>query len=91
MKALLHATKGATGIVLADARFPNEASFVKSVGGVVLGVDRGIYRDPNTDYSHASEMHAPELLNQCDHVIPNLGTLEELHYNTVKAIECLGL
>lgn len=86
-KALEAATSGVPGVVIADIRFPNEADYVHSLGGIMLGVDRGAFRDPETDYTHASEKHIPEILKkQCNDVLKNLGTLADLAEEIDRAI-----
>lgn len=61
---------GFQAVFVPDIRFPNEFDFIKeTLGGIVIGVDRGGYRRPNTDYGHESEVHVPKLLSKADHVI----------------------
>jgi hypothetical protein len=64
---------GARVIVITDCRFPNEARFVRSIGGIVTGIKRkgGIVD------GHASERPLPRHL--LDYTIHNNGTVEDLH------------
>jgi hypothetical protein len=90
VKALTAATEGAPGVVQADVRFPNEAEYIKKVGGTLIGVDRGSFRDPDTDYEHESEIHIPDLLKKSDYMISNLGDFEDFHLNIEAAFRELG-
>jgi hypothetical protein len=58
-------------VVITDVRFPNEAAFVRSVGGRVIRIERLGNRPVN---QHASE----KLDFRVDMVIPNNGTIEDL-------------
>lgn len=64
------------GMLLADIRYANEVAWVKRNGGLVIFVTR-----ENRDYV-ANESHPAEQgldLSLADVVIPNNGTIEELH------------
>jgi len=91
VKALACAVAGKPGVVLADVRFHNEADYVHLCGGVLIGVDRGDFRDPDTDYSHASERHIPEILAKADYTIDNTGSLEKFNENVSYALDELRL
>jgi dephospho-CoA kinase len=58
-------------VVITDVRFPNEAAFVRSVGGRVIRIERLGNRPVN---QHASE----KLDFRVDMIIPNNGTIEDL-------------
>ena len=90
-KALVAAVSGKPGVVIADIRFPNEANYVKGLGGLLIGVNRGDYRDPDTDYTHASERHIPEILGRVDYTVNNLGNLTQFQANVQRAISDLSL
>jgi hypothetical protein len=68
------------GVVISDVRFPNEATWIRSQGGVLWRVIR-----PGTApvRSHASEDLIASL--QHDYVIDNLGTIDDLD-NAVRAV-----
>jgi len=62
------------GMVITDVRFPNEAHWILSEGGIVLNIDRpGV--GPQSD--HASEKPLPKELVSA--VIANHGTVKELY------------
>jgi dephospho-CoA kinase len=65
--------EGAKLIIITDCRFPNEAKFIRDIGGTVIGIKRegGIIDE------HASERPLPRHL--LDFTVHNNGTIEELH------------
>ena len=91
VKALAAAIEGAPGVVQADVRFHNEADYIQNMGGLLIGVDRGDFRDEDTDYTHASERDIPEVLKKCDYMVDNTGDLENFHANVEAAFRDLGL
>jgi hypothetical protein len=60
-------------IVLTDVRFPNEAEWIRSLGGYIWRV----VRPAPAVAEHVSEQHINQL--PCDLSIDNSGTLEDLH------------
>ena len=60
-------------IVLTDVRFPNEAEWIRSLGGYIWRV----VRPAPAVAEHVSEQHINQL--PCDLSIHNSGTLEDLH------------
>jgi len=60
-------------IVLTDVRFPNEAEWIRSLGGCIWRV----VRPAPSVAEHVSEQHINQL--PCDLSIDNGGTLEDLH------------
>lgn len=65
-----------TDVVITDLRFPNEADMVKSVGGLVIRVDRSVpFEHPIDNHRSETSMATYEHWN---HVIDNGGTLEQL-------------
>ena len=63
-------------VVLSDVRFPNEAEAVRSRGGTVIRINRGI-RPPEVVMDHASERESAAL--KADHILPNLDSLDQFH------------
>lgn len=68
--------EGMAGMVITDVRFPNEAQWIKAMGGTVIHIER-----PGADgkvgvSAHASEAGYPDELK--DHILLNAGTLEDL-------------
>lgn len=73
----LRKTRGLNCIVFTDVRFPNEAEFVRELGGIVVKVDRAGVTSINGHSSDAGL--APQYL---DHILLNDGSLDDL-YETV--------
>ena len=78
------------GAVIPDCRFQNEFRRVKEEGGTIIRVKRLCAELPNKglfDDSHVSER---DILawgdDKFDHVIENNGTVEELHYDVLRAL-----
>tara|TARA_R110001592_G_scaffold8356_7_gene45656 strand:+ start:4384 stop:5037 length:654 start_codon:yes stop_codon:yes gene_type:complete len=72
--------------VIADTRFENEIKTIREMGGKILLVKRGQDPDWFTDYVEGNiepkNVHSSEYAwakSECDHLITNNGTLEELH------------
>lgn len=83
--ALEKRIQGYQDVVVSDVRFPNEIDFVRSVGGVIVQVKRGVDPTPG----ELSTMHVSETAwNDVtpDMVIENNGTLEELKVNVSKLL-----
>jgi hypothetical protein len=59
-----------SNIVITDTRFPNEAAWIRSRGGIIVE----IVRPGTVKSSHASDQGIP-----ADKVIHNTGTIEDLH------------
>ena len=75
--------KGGKQVVfITDVRFPNEAEYVKSNGGVVIEIDRDMEEALATT-THASAQPLPREL--VDIVIDNNGSIEDLT-NTLKEL-----
>lgn len=83
-KAVEHVGKGQS-TVITDVRFSNEFQGVKSVNGVMWGVQR----DNAEQYDHASEREVGRLIDDCDHVLWNNGTIDGLI--TLADIELIGV
>ena len=62
-------------VYIDDARFPNEAEAVKSLGGHIIRVNPGPYA--NTEDSHISEAYWKSIV--ADYVLPNDGDLDDLY------------
>ena len=73
-----------SAIVISDCRFPNEADFIRSKGGLVIGIDRpGIEID-----DHPSELQMVENWDtMVDVTISNSSSLEALYATLQSAIE----
>ena len=63
-------------IIVPDVRFDNEASAIRSLGGIVIEIRRGVAGLTGASGAHVSESG---LSLPADHVIDNNGTLEELY------------
>ncbi len=68
--------KGTDDIVVPDVRFDNEASAIRSLGGIVIEIRRGVAGLTGASGAHVSESG---LSLPADHVIDNNGTLEDLY------------
>lgn len=74
-------------VVLTDVRFHEEFDLVQRLGGIVIGVWRGsvtsfsdaLEGEGGRGDEHVSERTAYELLDRCDAVIYNNGTVDDLH------------
>ena len=70
-------------LVISDCRFPNEAEFVKQMGGTMVKVERlsedgEPHRDPTRSHTHPSEV-ALDDYDSWDMTIPNItGQIERL-------------
>lgn len=67
-------------IVFADVRFPDEAEYIRSLGGVIVQ----ILRDTGIEDDHVSEKPLPPEL--IDHTIRNDGTLLDLQYKVTDLV-----
>lgn len=65
------------GMILSDLRFDSEAEWVKSQGGIVIEITRGIDTLTPSMASHASEAGIRDDL--ADLLVVNHGTVEDLH------------
>lgn len=68
---------GYEDVVISDCRFPNELDFVRSAGGIIVQVSRGV---PPTE-EELSKMHISETAWNYvvpDYIVDNDGTLQEL-------------
>ena len=76
-------------IVLTDVRFDEEFDLVQLLGGVTIGIWRGDFDslcdalDDEGEHegvgTHVSETNVYHLLDRCDYVVCNNGSIEELH------------
>ena len=73
---------GAELVAVSDVRFPNEAEWVHSQGGIVIEIVRPGVVPAN---GHASEQRLPRRL--VDHVVLNDGTVEDLHARVRAAVD----
>lgn len=64
------------GVVVPDVRFPNEAEFIKSKGGVLWRIDRDIEEDVNSLHSSETSM---DDYQGWDRVINNNGSIRDLY------------
>lgn len=67
----------ATGksVVITDVRFPEELQTIRSFQGSLL---IGLEREGSESYAHESEAYIPEIIRQCDVVISNNGSIQDL-------------
>lgn len=70
--------------VVTDVRFPNEAEFIRDLGGELVHVSRPGF-DSGVGTMHASEAHVAALADEADLFIYNNGTLQDLHREVVTA------
>lgn len=73
-------------VIIPDARFENEAQFIKHLGGVIIGIERDLEEELATT-THASAQPLPEEL--IDVQLPNDGTLDELSYRVKDLVHVL--
>ena len=76
-------------IVLTDVRFDEEFDLVQLLGGVTIGIWRGGFDslcdalddedERHSTDTHVSEMNVYYLLDRCDYVVCNNGSIDELH------------
>lgn len=76
-------------IVLTDVRFDEEFDLVQLLGGVTIGIWRGDFDslcdalDDEGEHegvdTHVSETNVYHLLDRCDYVVCNNGSIDELH------------
>lgn len=78
------AAAGHRVIAICDVRFPNEAEFVRGLGGEVWWIDRPTVMPG----CHASDRSL--VAGDCDRVIVNDGSVELLGWRVVKALQTLG-
>jgi hypothetical protein len=64
-------------IVITDVRLPNEANFIRSLGGTIVKIERPSVGTLTKLTQHETEKGIPSEL--VDHVVVNDGTIEELH------------
>lgn len=64
-------------VVIPDVRFENEMRYIQSHGGVLIGVHRPELQLDEKVYGHVSEIGQLSL-PECDHLLVNDGSLEEL-------------
>lgn len=69
--------------VVSDVRYANEAAFIRSLGGFVIGVTRPGIGPANTEEEESLAAFT------ADAVIANTGTVEELHERAALAFEHL--
>lgn len=67
-------------VVISDVRFPNEINMIRTLGGLIVKVDRE-HPDKISNEKHSSELEL-EAYSAWDVVIENNGTLEELYTKT---------
>lgn len=72
--------------VITDARFPNELERIRDLGGITVRLERPEIEDGD---SHVSESVPPAGL--IDHVIANVGTIDDLYAMTDSLMEELEI
>lgn len=80
IKALFADYKNESNWVVSDVRFPNEADYIKSMGGILVrleGDPADVRKNSNRDMTHPSET-ALDDYKGFDAIYSNTGTLEEL-------------
>ena len=84
-------------VVLTDVRFDEELDLVRRLGGITIGVWRGDLdslgealesegerADGDT---HESEMNTYHLLNWCDFIVCNRGSIDDLHRGVLSTVD----
>ena len=71
-------------IIFSDIRYQNELDYVKSLGGIIIKIDRNTILN---NYSNHESETSIQYLNNIDHYIDNNSTKQEL-YNKIKTILC---
>lgn len=92
---VLQAIHDGQSVVLTDVRFHEEFDLVQRLGGIVIGVWRGsvtsfsdaLEGEGGRGGEHVSERTAYELLDRCDAVIYNNGTVDDLHRTVLHVVE----
>lgn len=84
-----HGLADGKSIVLTDVRFDEEFDLVQLLGGVMIGIWRGDFDslcdalDDEGEHegvdTHVSETNVYHLLDRCDYVVCNNGSIDELH------------
>ena len=91
---VLQAIHDGQSVVLTDVRFHEEFDLVQRLGGIVIGVWRGsvmsfsdaLEGEGGRGDEHVSERTAYELLDRCDAVIYNNGTVDDLHRTVLHVV-----
>lgn len=78
--AMINAARSAQPVAISDCRFPNEATAIKSAGGIIIRIQR---EDLTVD-SHPSEQLI-SLIPE-DYTILNNGTLDDLHKKVLELV-----
>lgn len=84
-KRLSFLERGIKRIVVDDVRFVNEAEYIKSVGGILIRVDRSV---SDVETGHVSE-HELKLYNKWDYVAKNDGELIGCFHGIMNYLEGL--
>lgn len=74
-------------VIITDARFPNEITWGKNNGFVIVRVIGPNYRAWDVPF-HSSEMLSDQ--EQADYVVDNYGTEDKLHDKAVQLLRTLG-
>jgi hypothetical protein len=72
-------------VIVSDCRFPHEVKYFKSLGAVVVRIDRQTIPWYKRIFLHESEKHIPKL--PVDYVLKNAGNLEELYLQVQTMVE----
>ena len=84
-------------IVLTDVRFDEELDLVRRLGGITIGVWRGDLDSFNEALesegawvggdTHESETNTYHLLNWCDFIVCNRGSIDDLHRGVLSTVD----
>src|SRR5207302_2034633 len=80
---------GADDVVVTDVRYPNEAEWVRSIGGIVVKIER-----PGVDRSGPEHQHLTETnvdLLKADRVIVNDGGLPDFYDEIDHLLTCIAV
>ncbi len=64
-------------IIITDVRYPNEAEYIRKLGGTVIKIERPTVITTTAHVNHDSEKDLPEYL--IDHIVINNDSLKVLH------------
>lgn len=84
IKNMVFRLQGLDNVIISDARFHNEAMFIKRHGGVLVHVSRDL--ESNED-NHVSERTTDDIV--CDYFIRNDGSLDDLREKVLALMRSL--
>ena len=73
--------------VFSDVRFPNEAAFIKSAGGTLIGIKRDSVFPTDLASVHESESYITDLLSKSDRLLLNNSSMAEFEELVIDMIK----